>query len=156
MVPKHVVATLHAFLFALAGSLCVFAAVVVYFHVKSAGVVPAPEQVRTDNALTMVAMAAGAALIVASEAVWRASLRASPGPLSHQILNAFVARAAMRECAALLGLVVAFLCARNGVLRLYPAYWANVAPFGLFLVFAKMHWPTAENLAAEAADVLPK
>jgi hypothetical protein len=76
--------------------------------------------------------------------------------MGQRVTAAFIIRAAMREGAALLGLVVAFLCAQQGVLRLYPAYWANAAPFVLFLVFAKMHWPTAENLAAEAAEILPK
>ena len=155
-VPESVAATLRAILLPMAGGLCLLAAVTVFFYLKSAGVVPAPERVRAENTMTMFAMAVGAALIVASEAVWRHMLRTSPGTVGERLTVAFILRAAMREGAALLGLVVAFLCAQNGVLRLYPAYWANCAPFVLFLVFAKAHWPTAQNLAAEAAEILPK
>ncbi len=155
-VPAETAAVLRAILLAMAGGLCLLAAVVVFSHARSAGVVPDAARVRAENAMTMAAMAAAAALIVASEAVWRGVLRGGRGALAQRVRTAFIVRAALREGAALFGLVVALLCARSGVLRLYPAYWANFAPFALFLVFAKMHWPTAENLSAEAGEILPR
>jgi hypothetical protein len=153
---EQTVRTLQVLLFAMAMGLSLLAAVVLYLYFKSAGVVPDPARVRADNNLTMVAMAVAAAAIVASEAGWRQLLRAGEGALSERVSSAFIVRAAAREGAGMMGLVAALLCAQHGVLRLYPAYWANFAPFGLFLVFAKMHWPTAESLAAEIAEILPQ
>jgi hypothetical protein len=155
-VPEEIAAHLRVILFAMAAGLCLLAAMIVFFYARSAGVVPDAAHVRLDNTITMVAMAFAAATIVVSEAVWRGVLRGAKGPLAQRVETAFLVRAALREGAALLGLVAALLCALSGVLRLYPAYWANFAPFGLFLVFAKLHWPTAENLAAETGEILPK
>jgi hypothetical protein len=155
-VPEGIAANLRVILFAMAAGLCLLAALIVYFYARSAGAVPSAAQVRAENTMTLVAMAFAAATIVVSEAVWRGALRGARGPFPSRVQTAFLARAALREGAALFGLVAALLGAQNGVLRLYPAYWANFAPLGLFLVFAKLHWPTAENLTAEAAEILPK
>ena len=149
-VPEETARTLRVLLAAMAGGLCLLAAVVVYFSASYSGPAPGAALVATLNRLTMTAMAAAAALIVASEAVWRALLRADAGAAAARLQSAFLARAALREGAALCGLVVALLCATHGVLRLYPAYWSNFVPFALFLIFAQLHWPTPESLAAEA------
>ena len=155
-VPEEIASGLRRILLAMAAGLCLLAAVIGFFYARSAGLVPDAASVRAENVMTMVAMAVAAATIVASEAVWRGVLRGGRGALARRVQTAFLLRAAMREGAALFGLAVALLCAQSGVLRLYPAYWANFAPFGLFVVFARLHWPTAENLAVELAQILPR
>jgi uncharacterized protein YacL len=155
-IPEDTARALRLILFAMAAGLCLLAAVIGFFYARSSGVVPGAARVRIENAMTMIAMAVAASLIVVSEAVWRGVLRGTKGALAQRVQTAFIVRAALREGAALFGLVVALLCAQSGLLRLYPAYWANFAPFGLFLVFARLHWPTVESLAAEAAEILPR
>jgi hypothetical protein len=152
-VPEPAARPLRVLLAAMAAGLFLLAGVVVYFHLTYSGAAPDLRLVAFENRLTMGAMAGSAALIVASEAVWRGLLRAGG---AGSIPAAFLARAALREGAALLGLLAALLCAQHGVLAAYPAYWANLAPFALFLAFVRLHWPTAEGLAAEASEILPK
>ena len=144
-------AALRAVLSTLLCGLALLVAVVVYAHARATGLTPSAERVRADNGLTMVAMAVAAALVVVSEAFWRGIIRGGG-----RVKKAFIVRAALREAAAMSGLFAALVCARHGVLRLYPAYWANLAPLGLFVVFAKLHWPTAAGLDAEVAEILPK
>lgn len=139
---------------AMGAGLTVLAAAVVWFHAGSAGLLPDAKSVQVINTMTSTAMILALGLIVASEFAWRSVLRASPGPLSGRVQTAFILRLAMREGAGLLGLVVAFLAARNGVLRAYPAYWAGLAPYGLFLGFLAAHWPTEERLSAEVKEIL--
>lgn len=139
---------------AMGAGLTALAAVVVWLYAGSAGQAPDAKSVQVINTMTSTAMILALGLIVASEFAWRSVLRASPGPLSGRVQTAFILRLAMREGAGLLGLVVAFLAARNGVLRAYPAYWVGLAPYGLFLAFLAAHWPTEERLGAEAREVL--
>lgn len=139
---------------AMGAGLTTFALAVAWFYAKSAGQVPDPESVQVINRMTTTVMVLALGLIVASEFAWRSLLRRSPGTLSGRVQTAYIVRLALREGAGLLGLVVAFLAALNGVLRVYPAYWVNLAPFALFLGFLATHWPTEDKLAAEARDVL--
>ena len=104
--------------------------------------------------LATVAMLVAVSCIVASEIAWRSLLKKSAGPLGGRVQIAFIIRLALREGAGLLGMVVAYLAALNGVLRVYPAYWVNGAPFALFLGFLAAHWPSAETLAVEAREIL--
>jgi hypothetical protein len=94
------------------------------------------------------------ASIVGSELAWRLILRKGSGALGGRVMTAYIVRLALREGAGLIGMTAAYLAALNGVLRAYPAYWVNLAPFGLFLGFLAAHFPSAERLAAEARDVL--
>lgn len=142
----------------IAGAMCagltMLAVAVAWFYAGSAGQVPDPKSVQVINTMTTTAMILALGLIVASELAWRSVLRQSPGPLSVRVRTAFIVRLALREGAGLIGLVVAFLAARNGVLRAYPAYGVALAPYGLFLGFLVAHWPTQGSLAAEAEGII--
>lgn len=139
--------------FAMGSGLMIFAAIVGWLHFRSAGAVPDPGAVHSINTMTTTAMILSLGLIVASEFVWRSLLKAG-GSLDARVRTAFIVRLAMREGASFLGLVVALLAARNGVLRVYPAYWVNFVPFGLFAAFLAAHWPTPEKLMAESREVV--
>lgn len=147
--------TLRIIAAAMAGGLALFAGVAVWFHLRAAGAVPTPEQVRGVNLLTTLAMAGAVGSILGSEILWRRLLRAPGGTLDERARAAFVARLALREGGAIFGLAVAVLAALSGILRAYPAYWANLAPFGLFVVFVAARWPSEEGLNAQIADALP-
>ena len=151
-VPPETARQLQIISLAMVSGLVMLAGAVVWFHVASEGKVPDPKSIQTINAMTTTAMVLALGMIVASEFVWRSVLRQPGGTLGSRVQTAFIVRLAMRESAALLGLVVAFLAARGGVLRVYPAYWAALAPFALFLGFLAVHWPAEERLAAEARD----
>lgn len=113
------------------------------------------EALRTVNVFTAVTMGAALAAIVLSEVLWNALLkRAGAGGFAQRLTGAFIARMAYREGAALLGCVTALLAAMSGVLRAYPAYWADLAPAVLFWSYLYLHWPTAENLRAEVSQSL--
>lgn len=107
-----------------------------------------PEGLRLINALTMATMAATVGAVALSETLWKLLLR-RPGDFSKSLQAAFLARAACREGAALVGCVTALLAGMNGVLRAYPAYWADLAPAVLFWSFLYVHRPSAENLTIE-------
>jgi len=139
---------------AMGGGLTLMAGLVAWTHANAAGKVPTTDHVRLINLLTTVAMLIAVSCIVASEFVWRRVLRNSPGELGARAQTAFIVRLALREGAGLMGMTVAYLAAANGVLGVYPAYWVNLVPFGLFLGFLATHWPSAEKLTAEARDVL--
>lgn len=134
--------------------LTLMAGLVAWSHANAAGKVPTPDNVRLINLLTTVAMLNAVSCIVASEFMWRRTLRNPAGPLGARVQTAFIVRLALREGAALLGMTVAYLAALNGVLKAYPAYWVNLVPCGLFLGFLAAHWPSAEKLTAEARDVM--
>lgn len=153
-VPAEVSRQLQLIAFAMGSGLALMAGLVFWSHQGAAAAVPSAAQVKSVNALTAIMMAVALALIVASELVWRFLLRTSPRPLSGRVQTAFIVRLACREGAGLLGLTVAYVAAVSGVLRVYPAYWVNLAPFALFLVFLATHWPTENKLEAEARDVL--
>lgn len=138
----------------MAWGLCMFAGVVVWFHLRSEGKAPAPEQVRGVNLLTTFAMAGAVGTILGSEILWRRLLRAPGGTLDERARSAFIARLALREGGAIFGLAVAVLAALSGTLRAYPAYWANLVPAGLFLVFIAARWPSDERLDAQVREVL--
>ncbi|PIR15398.1 MAG: hypothetical protein COV48_14580 [Elusimicrobia bacterium CG11_big_fil_rev_8_21_14_0_20_64_6] len=110
--------------------------------------------VKLVNALTTVMMVLAAILIVASEFLWRFLLRRGKGALSSRVTAAYIARLGLREGAGLLSMTVAYLATLNGVLRAYPAYWANLVPFVLFLGFLATHWPSAERLISEVREAL--
>lgn len=128
------------------------AGIVVFTHFTSAR--PAtPEALRAVNVFTAVAMGAAVVSIVLSEILWRLLLkRGGAGPVERTVTGAFVVRLACREGAALIGCVAALLAAMSGVLRAYPAYWANLAPAALFWSHLYLHWPTAENLKSELSE----
>lgn len=132
--------------------IALLAGIVVFTHVTNAR--PAtPEALRTVNVFTALTMGAALAAIILSEIAWKVLLRrAAAGAFAQKIAGAFIARMACREGAALLGCVTALLAAMSGVLRAYPAYWANLAPAVLFWSYLYLHWPTAENLKSEIAD----
>ena len=131
-------------------------AVVALLHQRASGRVPTPESVRLVNALTLAAMGLAALLIGASEAAWRYSIRsATREGGGARVRAAFLVRCVLREGAALSGLGVAALGAVSGALRVYPAYWANLAPAVLFWSFLCLHWPSAEKLKSEIADLDP-
>ena len=138
--------------FAMGSGLAIFAGIV-WFYAGHDAAIPDAGVAHRVNTMTRTAMILALALIVASEFVWRTLIKAE-GSLDSRVRTAFIVRLSMREGAALLGLAVAFLAARSGVLRLYPAYWANLAPFGLFLIFLYAHWPTPQKLEAEARVLL--
>lgn len=146
--------TLTVISFAMGGGLAMLAGFIFLSYLGGAAKVPAPRDVKFINTATTVAMVAALLAIIASEIAWRSLLRKSPGPLSGRVHIAFIVRLACREGAGLLGLTIAYLAALNGVLRIYPAYWVNLAPFALFLVFLATHWPSAERLSSEARDIL--
>lgn len=140
--------------FAMGAGLALMAGLVVWSYVNAAAKVPTPREVQSINSLTTVMMIVALAAIVASEYAWRALLRRTPGTLSARVQTAFIVRLACREGAGLLGMTVAYVAALSGILRAYPAYWVNLAPFALFVGFLAAHWPSAEKLAAEAREVL--
>lgn len=135
---------------AMAGGLTLMAGLIVWFYMGSAGKAPQAAQVQAVNTLTIAAMVMAASAIVASEILWRLLLRRASGEPAARVQTAFIVRLACREGAALLGMTAAYIAARGGVLRAYPAYWVNMAPYALFLSFLALHWPSAERLAAEA------
>ncbi len=136
------------------GGLTMMAGLVAWTYVNGVAKVPAPDHARFINLLTTVAMLVAVSCIVASEILWRRLLKTAPGPLGSRVQSAFIVRMALREGAGFLGMTVAYLAALNGVLRVYPAYWVNLAPYGLFVGFLAAHWPTAERLSAAARETL--
>lgn len=140
--------------FAMGGGLTMMAGFISMSYLTAAANVPDPRDVKFINTSTTVVMVAALLLIIASETAWRSLLRKSSGPLGARVHSAFIVRLACREGAGLLGLTIAYLAALNGVLRIYPAYWVNLAPFILFLGFLTTHWPSVERLADEARGVL--
>ena len=140
--------------FAMGSGLTVMAGVVLWAHLNAASKVPTPYELKFINTFTTAAMVMAAALIIASETAWRSLLRKSTGALSVRVQSAFIVRLACRAGAGLLGMTIAYLAAINGVLRVYPAYWVNLAPFALFVGFLATHWPSAEKLTVAARDVI--
>lgn len=138
---------------AMGGGLTLMAGLVAWTYANSAAAAPSPEAVKSINLLTTLAMVGAMGAIVASEILWRTLLRKTPGPLASRVYVAYLVRLALREGAGLIGLTVAYLAASNGVLRAYPAYWVNAAPFGLFLGYLAVYWPSADALEAQARAV---
>jgi len=147
---------LAAIVYPMGAAVATLAGIVALMHVQSVRS-PSPREVATVNLMTMIAMAVAVAAIVASEFLWKSALRrADEGNVNAVVRTAFVARTALREGAALLGGAVALVAARNGTLRVYPAYWADLAPAALFLGYLVLHRPTLDNLRAEVAEALPR
>ncbi len=138
---------------AMGAGLTLMAGLVAWSYVNSAGKTPTPYDARLVNLLTTAAMLVAVVSTVASEFLWRRLVKATPGVLGVRVQGAFIVRLALREGAGLLGMTVAYIAALDGVLRAYPAYWVNLAPYGLFLTFLAAHWPTAETLASEAREI---
>ncbi len=140
--------------FAMGGGLTLMAGLIAWSYLNTAAKIPTPNEVKSINTLTTVTMVAALLSIVASEVVWRFILRKTPGALSVRVQTAYIARLACREGAGLLGMTVAYISALNGVLRVYPAYWVNLAPFVLFLLFLATQWPSVGKLTADARDAV--
>lgn len=126
-----------------------------YFRAVAADA-PDPAQVRFINAFTMAVMVWCAGAIFFSEFIWRRNLRAveNPAHVSGMVQTAYIVRLALREGAALLGMIVCLLAAMKGVLKAYPAYWVNAAPAALFLFFLAVNWPSREGLRRQVLDAL--
>ena len=139
---------------AMAGGLTLMAALVGWSYLTAARKIPTAGEVRSINALTTIMMVLALIAIVVSEIAWRSLLRKAPGELGARVQSAYIVRLACREGAGLLGMTVAYIAALNGVLRVYPAYWVNLAPYALFLGFLATHWPSAEKLTDEARVLL--
>jgi hypothetical protein len=154
MIEPAAARTLRMISAAMGAGLAIVAALVLWAYVGAAGTVPSPVDVKSINVFTTVAMVFALAATIASELAWRGGVRKSAGT-SGGVQTAFIVRLACREAAALLAMTVAFLAAGNGVLRTYPAYWVNLAPFVLFLIFLASHWPAAERLEAEVREIAP-
>jgi hypothetical protein len=135
------------------GVLLLFAVAAVV-SLRAAARVPGPQEVRVINALTVGSMALAVAAILGSELLWRRLLSGvEAGQAGGAIRRAFMVRTATREAGALAGGVTALLAASSGVLRVYPAYWANLAPAALFLSYLWAHWPSVEKLRAELSGL---
>lgn len=146
--------SLQVIAFAMGLGVFLLAGVIVFTYFQNARAAT-PDGLRLINAMTMVTMGVTAAAVVLSEVLWKTLLR-RPGEFGRRLNAAFLARAACREGAALIGCVTALLAAMNGTLRSYPAYWADLAPAALFWSFLYVHRPSAENLKAELSDLSVK
>lgn len=153
-VPPATARQLRIIALAMGSGLTLMAGFVAWAYLGAAAKVPTAQGVKFINALTVVAMVAALLAIVVSEVLWRSLLRRSSGTLGVRAQGAFIVRLACREFAGLLGMTVAYLAALNGVLRVYPAYAVNLAPYALFLGFLATHWPSDEKLAAEVLAVI--
>lgn len=153
-IPEQAARQLQVIACAMGGGLVMMAGLVAWSYVNAEAKIPAPNDIRMINLLTTVSMAVAVVSIVASEFVWRAILRKATGALGGRVMTAYIVRLAMREGAGLLGMTVAYLAAVNGVLRAYPAYWVNLAPFALFLGFLAAHFPSTGKLTEEAREAL--
>lgn len=147
--------TLQVIAGAMASGVLVMTGLVVYFRLGAGGP-PQPADVRLINAFTTAVMAWCAGAIVFSEFLWKRRLRAvaNPAHAPSVVQTAFIVRLAVREGAALLGLVACMLAAMKGVLAAYPAYWVNAAPAALFLFFLAVSWPSREGLRRQVLDAL--
>ena len=141
--------TLRVIALAMGLGILLLSGMVAYFSLTSVHTAT-PEGLRTINLLTAMAMGVTLTSIIASEILWKTLMKGGAGALQ----SAFIARTACREGGALIGCVAALLAAMNGVLRLYPAYWANMAPAVLFWSYLYVHWPSVENLENELSQVL--
>lgn len=63
--------------------------------------------------------------------------------------TARIVHLAILDGAAYLGIMVAFLGALSGVLRVSPVYWMNLLPGALLIVWVIVTFPTRERLEAE-------
>jgi hypothetical protein len=145
--------TLRAVAFAMCNAVLALVALAVFFHFRSASLVPDPGMVKLVNGMTMLAMGLACAAIVLSEIVWKKMLAgATAADANRKVVSAYAVRAALREGAALLGCAALFVAAHSGVLRAYPSYWVDLAPAGLFISFLYAHWPSLARLKAELAD----
>lgn len=144
---------------AIAGSMAfgvlVLAGLALWFRL-GATQAPAPADVKLINAFTTAVMAWCVGAIVFSEFLWKRQLRAitNPAHAPSIVQTAFIVRLALREGAALLGLVACLLAAMKGVLTAYPAYWVNAAPAALFLFFLAVSWPSREGLRRQVLEAL--
>ncbi len=139
---------------AMVSGLVLMAGLVVWSCFRAEPKAPEPRDVYLINSLTALMMVIGLVSIVMSEIVWRSILKKSGDTLAARIHTGFIIRMACREGASLGGMTAAYIATLNGVLRAYPAYWVNLAPFGLFLIFLATHWPTEEKLNAEAREIV--
>lgn len=131
-----------------------FAGVAVWQWAVSAAT-PQPGDARLINMLTTVAMGWSVAAILLSEKLFKKLLSAvdNPARADSAVQTAWIVRAAVREGAAMLGVVVCLLAALKGVLQAFPAYWVNLVPAALFLGFLATRWPSLENLRAQVRQL---
>lgn len=149
--------TLRTIAFAMGNGVALLAAIAVFFYVRSAAAAaPTLQALRLVNTMTALSMAAAVGAIVVSEIVWRRMLAGTTiENVNAKTQTAFIVRTALREGAALAGTVTLLIAAQNGVLRAYPAYWADLVPAVLFWSFLYLHWPTLENLKLELSELTP-
>jgi hypothetical protein len=134
--------TLRAIAFAMCNAVAVMAAIGCLFYWRSESVLPSPRSLRISNGMTIVTMAFACVGTLLSEMLWK-RMRAG------DVRLAYVVRLSLREGPAVLGCAALLFAARSGVLRAYPAYWADLVPAALFLSFVCVHWPSVDNLKAE-------
>ena len=149
--------TLRTIAFAMGNGVAMLGAIAVFYYYRSsAAAAPAPQTLRFVNLMTILSMAASVGTTFVSEVVWRRMLAGiTAADVNARTQTAFIARAALREGAALAGTVTLFLAAQDGVLRAYPAYWVDLAPSILFWSFLYVHWPSFENLKIELSEIAP-
>lgn len=129
-------------------SVVAVAALVFLADRRSAVLAPTPEAVHLANVGTMIAMGLAFALIAASEIAWKIVSGGGSSPADGaRAARAFIVRTALREAAALIGCAAALPAASAGVLRAYPAYWADLAPAALFVSYLWAHWPSESSQA---------
>jgi hypothetical protein len=142
--------------FAMGNGIALLTGISIFLYARSTAGSPSLSSLRFINLMTALSMAASVAAIVASEILWKTLLRgAAAADVNAKTQAAFIVRSAVREGAALLGSVTFFLACQDGVLRAYPAYWADLVPAGLFVSYLYLHWPSLDNLKAEVARALP-
>ncbi len=134
---------------AMGGGLILMAGLVFWSYLNATAQVPTPQEIKAINTLTTTAMVITLLAIVISEVCWRAMIRKTSGMFKARVQTAYIVRLAFRESAGLFGMTVAYIAALNGVLRVYPAYWVNMLPVALFLLFLAVHWPSTGSLTAE-------
>lgn len=153
-VTERTAATLRLIAGAMGAGVVLLAGVAFYFFVAGEKT-PQPGEVRVINILTGIVMLQALAAIAAAEFVWRKLLSRveEPGAADGAVLSASIVRLALREGAAMLGLVVCLLAALNGTLRVYPAYWVNLAPSAFFLFFLAARWPSLDGLREQVREL---
>lgn len=152
-VTERTAASLRAIAMAMAGGVAALGGAAFWFFVTGEKL-PQPQEVKLINALTTVSMLWAMAAIFVGERLWKNTLAKLDGPAAADgaVQTGYILRLALREGAALLGLVVCLLAALNGVLRAFPAYWVNLAPAALFLFFLAARWPSLDNLRAQVRE----
>ncbi len=140
---------------AMAGGIALGSAVVALFVMRGAPVEPGPGDFSMVRLLTIIHAVLAVALHGAAGPAYDLLLRRRPGGEFKALRSAEVARLALGEGPALLGLAVCLIAGIRGVLQAEPAYWANAASPLLFLIFVSSRWPTEERLRETVRSRFP-